>query len=332
MENYGLVAPTPEEQELNNSLLGRLGRGLSGIVNDPRKMAMLGGLGQGLLQAGAVSQRPISWAEAMAMGMQGANQMTQQYDNMARQQRLDDMAQQRLDRPGADPATTVQSTYVNAAGKRVAIMRDGSQMILGDAGANMRLVDGMSYDPVRGTFVDPAVGVTEDGPRAPLTPNEVRTRQDQETQRLAQADALRAEEVEKARQRAASFADMNKNEGILRSLDEMERLVQEGIYTGGAIDRLGRLSAGVGLPWDEGKASRTVQLRQMTTQLKLMAKPPGMGAMSDAEWKMLQQAIPDPDTGTTEQLMAGIAAFRREINSRMGQTSAPSGAVNWSDL
>lgn len=83
----GLIAPTPEEQEYNDSLLGRVSRGFSNLMNDPRRMAGLGGIAQGLLQAGAVSNRPISNAEAMALASQGAMQNLGQYD----QQRLAEM-------------------------------------------------------------------------------------------------------------------------------------------------------------------------------------------------------------------------------------------------
>ena len=81
----GPLAPTPDQQAYNDSLLGRVGRGFNTLMNDPRRMAGLAGMAQGLLQAGAVSNRPISNAEAFGLASQGANQRLQQYDTGARQ-------------------------------------------------------------------------------------------------------------------------------------------------------------------------------------------------------------------------------------------------------
>lgn len=218
---------------------------------------------------------------------------------------------------GGGQSRRIQSTYIDDQGQRVAIYTDGTTEILGRAGTPGRMVDGALVDPITGQAR--RVGSTET-----LTPEQIDEQRRARQQEDIDVAALRAEEVEKAKQRAAGFEKMEQNQDILRSLDEMERLVSQGVYTGGIIDRFGRMAAAAGVPFDSQKAQNTVQLRQMTTQLKLMAKPPGMGAMSDGEWAMLQQAIPDPDTGTPAQLLAGIESFRRQIQSRMGgATTAP---------
>ena len=84
----GLLAPTPEEEAYEDSLWGRVGRGFNTLTSDRRRMAGLSGIAQGLLQAGAVSRRPISNAEAMAMASAGANQRLNQYDQNARRDLL----------------------------------------------------------------------------------------------------------------------------------------------------------------------------------------------------------------------------------------------------
>lgn len=59
-----------------------------------------------------------------------------------------EMAQQ-LDRVygGANSATGVQSTYINRAGQRVAVMRDGSQQVLGEADARTSFTDVPNVGP-----------------------------------------------------------------------------------------------------------------------------------------------------------------------------------------
>ena len=143
----------------------------------------------------------------------------------------------------------------------------------------------------------------------------------------ANAAGMREEQVQLARQRAERFGQAQDAAGVLGTLDEMERLVNAGVYGGGLLDRAGRLAANAGVPFDEAKAANTVQLRQMATTLKLMTKPPGMGAMSDSEWKILQESIPNPDSGTPEQILAGIESFRRQLQQRAGQPPGQTGGT-----
>lgn len=158
-----------------------------------------------------------------------------------------------------------------------------------------------------------------------------------EQQRQAEVEQARQEAMAKegAKAEAAQGAQARESGRVLGMLDQMETLVQQGVYGGGILDRAGRMAAGAGVPFDEQKAGRTQQLRQMATELKLQAKPPGMGSMSDSEWQILKEAIPNPDAGTPEQILAGIEQFRRTVQSRMssGQQPAATGnTVKWDDL
>lgn len=144
-----------------------------------------------------------------------------------------------------------------------------------------------------------------------------------ERQRQAEVEQARQEAMAKegAKAEAAQGAQARESSRVLGMLDQMETLVQQGVYGGGILDRAGRIAAGAGVPFDEDRAARTQQLRQMATELKLQAKPPGMGSMSDSEWQILKEAIPNPDAGTPEQILAGIEQFRRTVQSRMQQPS-----------
>lgn len=158
-----------------------------------------------------------------------------------------------------------------------------------------------------------------------------------ESQRQAEVEQTRQEAAAKegAKAEAAQGAQARESAQVLGKLDQMEALVQQGVYGGGILDRAGRMAAGAGVPFDDQKAARTQQLRQLATELKLQAKPPGMGSMSDSEWQILKEAIPNPDAGTPEQILAGIEQFRRTVQSRMSsgqQPPATGNVVKWDDL
>lgn len=211
---------------------------------------------------------------------------------------------------------TVQSSYIDDQGNRVVIMRDGSTKVLGkDAGRYTVTGDGNVFDNRLGIYVDPSQRGTGQGRM--LTEQERISNEDRRRQREIDAKALESESVAIAKQKAEKYAQMDKDAQVMSYLDEMDRLIDDGVYGGGVIDRIGRMAAGAGVPFNSKKAENTVQLRQMATQLKLMGKPPGMGAMTDREWKILQEAIPDPNSGTPDQIRAGVAEFRRQVKWRM---------------
>lgn len=87
----------------------------------------------------------------------------------------------------------IQSTYVDGEGNRVAVYTDGTVNILGRAGTNKRMVDGVLVDTVTGEAVGVGGGDT-------LTDDEIRARQQAEARRQADAAAgvKGAEEAAKA--------------------------------------------------------------------------------------------------------------------------------------
>jgi hypothetical protein len=150
----GLLSPSPEEEVQRQSLLGRIasgagrmGQGLQNMANDPRRMAMLGGVGQGLLQAGAMSQRPINMAEAMSMGLQGGQQgvavFDQQQERLAAQQAAQQAAlREGRARTGAMMLDALQSGQLPQVTPEMAQYLSPEEveiLMSGDAGQAMRL-------------------------------------------------------------------------------------------------------------------------------------------------------------------------------------------------
>lgn len=243
---------------------------------------------------------------------------------------------------------TVQSTYINQRGERVAIMRDGTERVLGMAENRQQLTpEGLVFDPRSGAVGSPAGGAPS-APTSGAMPGEVADGSAvNPPSGTALIDARRREqariEADAAAQRAAAEAAARQGverEGAIRdrmagtqqTLDDlarMEELAQQGVYTGGLLDRAGNLLSGAGFTVDQQRANNTKAIVQLSTQLKFGAKPPGMGAMTDAEWKIIQDAIPDPTTtGDTQQLLAGIQEARRRIQQwrdRQSGGSQPSG-------
>jgi hypothetical protein len=231
---------------------------------------------------------------------------------------------------GAAGNTGVQSTFTTDDGKLGLVFRDGRREITDtgvqrsyqarDYGDRPFIFDSKSGQlmPVGGAAGDAALSAA-----------------DQQRQAEVQQTRQEAMAKEGAKAEAAQGAQARESSRVLGMLDQMENLVNQGVYGGGILDRAGRMAAGAGVPFDMEKANRTQQLRQMATELKLQAKPPGMGAMSDSEWQILKEAIPNPDAGTPEQILAGIEQFRRTVRSRMssGQQPAATGnTVKWDDL
>jgi hypothetical protein len=137
--------------------------------------------------------------------------------------------------------------------------------------------------------------------------------------------------IEKAKAGAADVASTEKQiatyDDVLSNIDQMQKLAQKGVYTGGTLDSFGRTMSekgiGAGFAYDQDKANNTVQIRQLTQQLKFGGKPPGMGAMSDSEWAEISRAIPNPDiVGDTDQLLAGLAEARRRITDWQKRNAA----------
>ncbi|MGB2246156.1 MAG: hypothetical protein ACPH3N_00725 [Alcanivorax sediminis] len=210
----------------------------------------------------------------------------------------------------------VQSTFTTKDGRLGYVTRDGRTVVTDqDVQRSYQVInrgdDAYLLDNKAGT-VSPVGGGTND-----------QLRDSAERQRQAEVEKTRQEALakEEAKSQVAQGEQARASAQVLGKLDQMEQLVQKGVYGGGILDRAGRLAAGAGVPFDDQKAARTQQLRQLATELKLQAKPPGMGSMSDSEWQILKEAIPNPDAGTPEQIQAGIEQFRKTVQARMQSPS-----------
>lgn len=217
---------------------------------------------------------------------------------------------------GAAGNTGVQSTFTTQDGKLGYLTRDGRTVI--------------TDQPVERSFQvrdygdQPFVFNSKTGAIMPVSGSAGSATIDAaERQRQAEVEQARQEALakEEAKTQAAQGVQERESGQVLGKLDRMEQLVRQGVYGGGILDRAGRMAAGAGVPFDEGKAGRTQQLRQLATELKLQAKPTGMGAMSDSEWAILKEAIPNPDAGTPEQILAGIEQFRQSVQARTQQAA-----------
>ncbi len=223
---------------------------------------------------------------------------------------------------GASGNTGVQSTFTTQDGKLGYLTRDGRTVITEQPVQR-------SYQ-VRDYGDQPFVFDSKTGAIMPVGGDAGSAAADAaELQRQAEVEQARQEAMAKEGAKAAAAQDAQARESsqVLGKLDQMETLVQQGVYGGGILDRAGRMAAGAGVPFDDQKAARTQQLRQLATELKLQAKPPGMGSMSDSEWQILKEAIPNPDAGTPEQILAGIEQFRQTVQARMQQPAQQQGAT-----
>lgn len=103
---------------------------------------------------------------------------------------------------------------------------------------------------------------------------------------------------------------------VIGSLNRFDSLLDKGIYTGSFGDEKVKDLASFGIIFDQGKLNRTTRARQLATNLKFMAKPPGMGGMTEGEWKIIQDSIPDPDSATLGQIKAGLDEFKIKMESQ----------------
>lgn len=111
----------------------------------------------------------------------------------------------------------------------------------------------------------------------------------------------------------------------LSMLDEMETIAasDEGYYTGNLMDRGVAAMRMAGINLNDERAANTIALKQYATRLKFAAKPPGLGQMTDAEWRIIRDAIPDPATASAEELLAGVRTMRRLVQIKSGRQSQP---------
>lgn len=235
---------------------------------------------------------------------------------------------------GGTQAGNVQSTYIDSDGNRIAIMRDGSTRVLGKAEDSFQYTnEGLAFSRRGGTVQVPGQGGAAIAPGAapPQASGADLIEQKRRQQAALDAEAAAA----KARAEAGARADVERqseqqdkmigSQQTLDDLSRMDELARAGVYTGGLLDRAGNFLARAGAPVDQATANRTSQIMQLAQQLKFGVKPSGMGAMSDSEWGIIRDAIPDPgSSGNVEQLLAGIQEARRRIEQwRDRQQGAP---------
>lgn len=148
---------------------------------------------------------------------------------------------------------------------------------------------------------------------------------------LTEIAVKKAEALGAAKARSEGEAEEIKTaktiQDIFPSLERMEKLADEGIYTGNLAGQASQWLSKKGIVLDQEKLNRTTRVRQIATRLKLDGKPTGMGAMSDSEWDILAQMIPDPESATVEQLMAGIKEFRLGLEDRLKKVELSEGVI-----
>lgn len=138
---------------------------------------------------------------------------------------------------------------------------------------------------------------------------------------------------EAAKREAEANADKATGEaGIDQTVDlayQLKELAKGGYYGSTAQDRA-RYSAAknTGIGADDARYLNTAAMEPLVTNLLVMSKPKGMGAMTDAEWTMLKRGVADPAQYATPQ--AYLGALDKFINivrgrSKTGQknSSAP---------
>lgn len=278
----------------------------------------------------AISQEPDESARALMYNQMIAqahqlgadvSKLAPQYSREALQSQMthlltwDEAMDLRADKPQNN---NIMKTYTDDQGNEVAVYRDGTTRVLGKAGDSFILTpDGLPFSRKSGRIITPE----DDGGADAVA--EARARED--ARKVALAGATAAAEVTAkagAEREGTDTQRERQTEQTLADLDQMERLAKGGVYTGGILDSAGNFMASKGVPLNQGKANRTSQIMQLATMLKFGVKPPGMGAMSDSEWKIIQDAIPDPrSSGTEGQLIAGIQEARRRLIQWKDRTS-----------
>lgn len=100
-----------------------------------------------LLTSAPEQARPGLWQQFLpTLSQFGLSQLPDQY-NAETAPLINQTAQSLVQAYGGGVGGNVQSTYVNREGQRVAIMRDGSQQVLGDSEARTQLRDQPGVDP-----------------------------------------------------------------------------------------------------------------------------------------------------------------------------------------
>lgn len=257
---------------------------LAALLSDPRKMAALQGLSQGLLQAGQWRQGPrVTGAEVLGQAFGGMQKGIESYEekmakeaaarlNAAIEQRNQQLAERKV---GAD------EKQAEAALIRATQERDPEAL---------RLLDAMGIDPQSPQGLEILRSrLTGEGKGVNITIGN--QGQGGVADRGKFAEALAGAQVKRLE---AWTEEAGKAEEVASNLQEMDAMLADpffetgwsGIVKGAA----GKAAQFVGLP-TEGTpydAARVERFNQIQKNLSLMMKPTGMGAMSDGDRKALE--------------------------------------------
>lgn len=287
---------------------------LSGEIGNAR--VFVGALGQDFEQLDpATQQRQWSAARQQLIGIDPSNEDMPEQFNPGAYRMVRGLANL-----GNQGNTNVQSTFRTDDGRLGYVTRDGrtvvtDQKVEGKFQARDYGDRPYVFNPRSGTF-ERVVG--PDGDAAVS---------DADRSRYADAEA----DIYAARKSAEAVAGVRSEQeqreqseqagNTLSMLDEMEAIAtsDEGYYTGNLMDRGVAAMRMAGINLNDERAANTIALKQYATRLKFAAKPPGLGQMTDAEWRIIRDAIPDPATASAEELLAGVRTMRRMIQIKSGR-------------
>lgn len=136
----------------------------------------------------------------------------------------------------------------------------------------------------------------------------------------------------KAADAAADAAAADQSTGqVLDIAQQLRDLAQKGYYGSSASDQFAYNAAkkgGIGAR--DPKYITTAAMEPLVTNLMLMSKPKGMGAMSDSEWTILKQGVADPRQYASPQAyVAALNSFIATIQGKQkgGAPKSSSGPV-----
>lgn len=300
-------------------------------------------LGDQKINAGAMAgeiDNARTFVAALGPDFEQLDPATQQQQWMAAREKLISMDPSNTDMPEqfesgayrlarniaamASGNTNVQSTFRTNDGKLGYVTRDGRTVVTDqhvEGKFQVRNYGDRPYvfNPRSGTFervVGPAgAAAVSDADRSRYA--------DAEADIYAARES--AEAVAGVRSQQEQREQSEKAGNTLSMLDEMEAIAtsDEGYYTGNLMDRGVAAMRMAGINLNDERAANTIALKQYATRLKFAAKPPGLGQMTDAEWRIIRDAIPDPATASVEELLAGVRTMRRMVQIKSGRQSQP---------
>ena len=103
----------------------------------------------------------------------------------------------------------------------------------------------------------------------------------------------------------------------LNIVDRMAKLASDGAYTGSLGDKAVMYGKTKGIGKTDKKYDNSKAIDQLQTDLLMMSKPPGMGAMSDPEWDMLKKGVPIRENfPDTESFLSAVQTYRDTLDQK----------------